>query len=89
MARPFLVLLMAAMHCAAAVPAPELQALQDLFGATGGPAGGWAQSSGWGTATDPCGSPGWFGVFCEGTGSVTQLYVAVVEGSAGRLGTGA
>ena len=41
----------------------EVAVLNTIFSALGGP--GWNFNYGWGgTSTDPCGTPGWFGVAC-------------------------
>ena len=60
------------------VPPVEVNALHALYNATQGPL--WTQSQGWVGDTDPCAGQ-WFGVFCEATNHVTQLYVLLLRQS--------
>ena len=53
------------------IPKLECEALVALYTSTGGDT--WGNSSGWLTTTTPCTT--WYGVGCDGTGHVTQLYL--------------
>jgi len=60
--------------------AGEAGVLNTIFGALGGPE--WNVNYGWGgTSTDPCGTPGWFGVACgpslDGANATTSSVVGL------------
>ena len=67
-------------HALQVIP-DTVSALEDLFIATGGPAGSWVNSTGWMTSTPAC---QWFGVTCNAAGNVAQIAL-VNNGLSGQL----